>query len=600
MKSTHFSPCVMGLSIVCLFWTCVTAFAQPPIVNDSGQNEPAAGPSLWYGELDAGPRVFRFLIAVTPSESADLQPKAVLTSRDEGNASFVLDEFRMVDSTMQFRLKATRATYEGTVDQDGQLIAGTWKQGVELKLDFKKVLQPPVDEPQETWRGELKAGFQTLNVQLRGYAPTSAPNSEGGDTRFFFDSLSQKAGGFKAKLENKDGEVHIDVPAIGAKYVGKRNTEGTEIVGKWKQVASIDLTWKRQESVADPSPIARRRPQIPKPPFPYEVREVTFRNEAEGITLAGTLTLPEGIAACPLAILISGSGPQDRDETILGHQPFWVLADHLTRNGIAVLRYDERGVGKSTGDFGRATSADFANDVVAAVAYARTLSEVDPQRVGLIGHSEGGLIAPMVASDDPKIAWIVLMAAPGVNGEDILYSQGQLMVKAEGGSVEAQAKQLQLQKSAFKSLKDSDRSRTQSELIESIVDEILAGEADAATVEREPLKALIRLNLIEMEKPWFKYFAAHEPGPVLEKVRCPVLALNGSLDTQVDPKLNLPKIEEHLQAGGNMHYVLRELPKLNHLFQTCTTGGISEYEQIEETISPIALNAISDWIGSLP
>ncbi len=378
------------------------------------------------------------------------------------------------------------------------------------------------------------------------------------------------------------------------------NEAQTEISGKWKQLVEIELNWKKAERVAEASSVVRRRPQNPVAPFPYESREVTFANEADGVTLSGTLTLPNDVKSPPLAILISGSGPQDRDETILGHRPFWVIADHFAGKGIAVLRFDERGVGKSTGAFEKATTMDFSRDVVAAVAFARGLSEIDTRRIGLIGHSEGGLIAPIVASNDPELAWVILLAGPGVNGEEILYSQGQLMIAAEGGTPEMQERQLKIQKETFQSIQENPPKGKLEAVINGIVDKILDGEKEATKEEREALVQMVRANWVEMEKPWFKFFVSHEPGPVLEKVRCPVLALNGAKDTQVDPKLNLPKIEEHLKRGGNRSYRTVELPELNHLFQTCKHGGLSEYESIEETISPNALQIMSDWIKEQP
>ncbi len=552
--------------------------------------EPTA---LWYGELDAGARVFRFVITQAPGGAASGKESATLTSLDEGNAKFILDDFVGDDSMLQFNLKATQASYVGTLEKAGQTAKGKWKQGgAVLDLEFNQIKTIPVDSPKETWSGILNAGLQKLDMQVRGY------ETKDGGMLYFVDSLSQKVGGFKATAEIDRDEFRMTVPALQATYSGRMNEAKQEIIGKWKQAVSLELTLKRVDHVAKMETIERNRPQLPKPPFPYESRDVVFTNEADGIELAGTLTLPTGGKAHPLAILVSGSGPQDRDETILGHKPFWVIADYLSRQGIAVLRYDDRGTGKSQGFFSFATTADFARDTESAVAYARSIPEIDPARIGLIGHSEGGLIAPMVAAKDTKIAWIVLLAGPGVNGEQILYSQGKLMIAAEGGSLELQDQQLELQKATFKMLKDRENKSSTEAKVKTIVDQLMEAKPVNSDEEKARLEHLVLANWNEMKKPWFRFFAQHEPGPVLEKVQCPVFAINGSLDMQVEPKLNLSTIEKHLMVGGNTRFKTREFPRLNHLFQTCKTGGVSEYESIEETFSPAVLRAILEWILS--
>lgn len=555
--------------------------AQPPAAEES---------ALWYGEMEAGPRQFRFLIKVDTTSKANPKP-ASLTSLDEGGVKFDLNDFSLDKDKLSFKLKVTNAAYEGASDAKLKQVNGKWKQaGGEYELNFRPVSAAPVDRPQETWLGTLKAGFQNLDLQLRAYV------NKDGTRAYYLDSLNQKAGGFKATATIDQENFRLEVPALRASYEGKLGADGKEIVGKWKQVVSMDLTWKRVDGVAQAGGAERKRPQHPKAPFPYDSREVTFSNASAKVDLAGTLTIPKPSRKVPLAVLVSGSGPQDRDETLLEHKPFWVIADYLARRGIAVLRYDDRGVGKSKGNFAQATTADFAQDASAAVAFARTVPEVDPQKIGIIGHSEGGLVAPMVASTDKQLAWIILLAGPGVNGEQILYSQGPLMIAAEGGSEASQQQQLRMQKLTFQSLKEVAKGGDKESKVQSVIDALLKDQPDVSADARTNVEQSVRLNWAEMEKPWFQFFVAHEPGPVLEKVKCPVLALNGALDRQVDPKLNLPKISEHLTKGGNTRFKVREFEGLNHLFQTCKTGGISEYELIEETIAPSVLTEIGDWI----
>ena len=337
------------------------------------------------------------------------------------------------------------------------------------------------------------------------------------------------------------------------------------------------------------------RPQEPKPPFPYRTEEVTFTNSAERFDLAGTLTLPEGQGPFPAVVLITGSGPQDRDETLMGHKPFLVLADHLTRNGIAVLRYDDRGVGKSRGNMMNATSMSLSYDAEAAVKYLLTRPEINKKMIGLAGHSEGGLIAPMVASRNSTVAFIVSLAGPGVSGNDIILRQTR-DIQAASGLPE----------------KDIDETiRTNGKLFEMVMAEAdqrkmaknamewYNKELDAKGVtpdERKTMMAQFTQALVSVNSPWFRYFLAANPADYWSKVKVPVLALNGEKDLQVSAEVNLPVIKAALKKAKNKRVTVKSMPGLNHLFQHCTTGSPAEYASIEETFSPEALQIITDWI----
>jgi pimeloyl-ACP methyl ester carboxylesterase len=323
------------------------------------------------------------------------------------------------------------------------------------------------------------------------------------------------------------------------------------------------------------------RPQTPKPPFPYTSEEVAF-DSTPGVRLAGTLTLPKGPGPFPVALLIVGSGPHDRDETIFGHKPFLVLADDLTRRGIAVLRYDKRGAGGSTGRSPDVTTADFAVDARAAVAFLRTRTDIDPSRVGLIGHSEGGAIAPMVAADDPKIAFVVMMAGPGVPGDELLVAQNRAILKAAGGSEAALTAAEQANRRIYEIVK----SQVSDAEAEAQVQAILVG------LGQGPLQA--RAGAAQAAAPWIRWWLRYDPRPALTKLRCPVLAIDGSKDLQVVAAQNLPEIRKALKDDPDATVI--ELPGLNHLFQTAGTGAASEYAQIPETIAPIALTTIGDWV----
>jgi uncharacterized protein len=346
----------------------------------------------------------------------------------------------------------------------------------------------------------------------------------------------------------------------------------------------------------DQTPTLRFRPQEPIKPYPYVEEQVSFEGKQPGVKLAGTLTLPKGPRPFPAVLLVSGSGPQDRDEALLGHRPFLVLADYLTRRGIAVLRVDDRGVGGSVGASANDTSESYAGDALAGVEFLAHRPDIDPRRVGIIGHSEGGLVAPMVAAKTPQVSYIVLMAAPGVSGEQLLDQQSYLVSKAKGASDETIALNRDTQRKMFALLKQGkDYIATEKELRAiwgeaktKMTSEDLRAMGDPDAVARSQIKAVM--------SPWFRYFLTYDPSVALRNVHCPVLALNGELDLQVPPKQNLPAIEAALKAGGNNDFSVRELPHLNHLFQTAKTGAPSEYGTIEETLSPVALDAMGNWI----
>jgi pimeloyl-ACP methyl ester carboxylesterase len=359
-------------------------------------------------------------------------------------------------------------------------------------------------------------------------------------------------------------------------FQGRVNAAGTEIAGTWTQGGAMPLVLKKIDKLTRPN-----RPQEPKPPFPYRSEEVAIANAAGKAVLAGSLTVPEGKGPFPAVILITGSGPQNRDEEIFGHKPFFVLADHLTRLGLAVLRYDDRGVGKSTGVFASATSEDFAGDAWAAWQTLSGRPEIDPKRIGLLGHSEGGLIAPMLAAVHPEVAFVVMLAGPGVSGEQILLAQAAGIMKASGAPDAAIASNTAVQKQIFAIL----REETSMARIAERISAIPAGSKEASA-------ALVK----QTASPWMRFFVLYDPAPALTKVRCPVLAIGGELDLQVLPDQNLPAIEAALKQGGDKDVTVVRLPGLNHLLQAAKTGLLAEYAQIEETMAPAALDTIATWI----
>ncbi len=433
------------------------------------------------------------------------------------------------------------------------------------------------------WQGTLATGGPALRLAIHIKRDAS------GQLTGTLDSLDQGAMGLRFETVTVVGPaVRLEMKTPAAAFEGRLSDDGRRLEGHWLQGgASLPLTLERGAAAAP------KRPQEPAPPFPYTAEQVTYQNTAAGVTLAGTLTLPRTAAPAPAVILISGSGPEDRDETIFGHKPFLVLADHLTRSGIAVLRVDDRGVGGSSGKTSESTSDDFAGDVQAGIAYLKTRKDIDPKRVGLIGHSEGGLIAPIVAVRSPDVAFIVLMAGPGLPGEEILYLQAAAIAKA-GGANEAQiAGNRKLQEQIFRVVKEEQDPAAVAARLKQLRDEILKGVPEP---QKDAAGSMLDAQMKAVTTPWFRYFIGYDPRPVLSKVTCPVLAINGERDLQVPYEPNLDAIDAALKAGGNRQATVMHLPGLNHLFQTATTGSPSEYAAIEETISPSALAAITTWI----
>lgn len=436
------------------------------------------------------------------------------------------------------------------------------------------------------WEGKLVVPGGELRIVFN-------ISTENGILTATMDSPDQGVTGIPVeKVTFSDSNLILEVKSIGGVFVGKVSVDFLWIEGEWKQGGlSFPLTLNRVEKRVE-----LLRPQEPKPPFPYREEEVFFENKEAKIKLAGTLTIPYGEGPFPVVVLISGSGPQDRDETVFGHRPFLVLADYLTRQGIAVLRFDDRGVGKSTGDFSTATSEDFASDVLAAIEYLKKRGEINSQQIGLIGHSEGGIIAPIVATKSKDIAFIILMAGTGLTGEEIIYLQQALISRAIGISEEEIIKNRQYNEKIFSIVKSEQDGKIKKEKITQILTDYWNGLSEEEKVKMGDQKVYFKAQLESLLSLWLHFFLIYDPKPTLSQVQCPVLAINGELDLQVPPKENLGAIEEALRRGGNKNYSIKELPGLNHLFQTAETGSPEEYVKIEETISPLALKVIGDWI----
>jgi pimeloyl-ACP methyl ester carboxylesterase len=438
-----------------------------------------------------------------------------------------------------------------------------------------------------TWLGTLKVSALELRVvfNLRVKADGSLTGT--------LDSPDQGAAGIPISRVNAENErVTVEVKTVGGRYEGTLNADRSEMSGKWAQGgAALDLVLKRVKEVPK-----AERPQEPERPYPYRDEEVTYPNAKAGFTLAGTLTMPRTGGPFPAVILITGSGQQDRNETVFGHRPFLILADYLTRRGIAVLRVDDRGVGGSQGDAAQATSEDFAEDVLAGVAYLKTRQEIDPKRIGLIGHSEGGIIGPIVATRSSDVAFLVLLAGTGVPGDVIVEKQIANLLQAVGTDQADIDAAIRNQRRVYEVIKSESDPNVVQEKIRTIIQESLEALSEQQKKALQSSDAAVDVQARGAASPWFRFFITHDPKTVLRRVRCPVLALNGELDKQVLPEDNLPAIEQALREGGNPDFIVKELPGLNHLFQTAKTGNVDEYAKIEETMSPVALEIVASWI----
>ncbi|OEK00107.1 hypothetical protein BFP97_00620 [Roseivirga sp. 4D4] len=415
--------------------------------------------------------------------------------------------------------------------------------------------------------------------------------SEGEDGLIaILDIPSQNLKGIKTqKVTFEDNELYIDGKNLGFEYKGTFRPDSAHIEGKFMEGPNaVPLVLSREKFKAAK---AKSRPQEPVKPYPYKEEQVVFENAKDNVSLAGTLTLPAKGDQHAVAILITGSGPQNRDEEVYGHKTFLVLADHLTRQGIAVLRYDDRGVNESTGNFAEATTANFATDVHSAIAYLKTRTDVDHEQIGLIGHSEGGIIAPMVAANSDDVDFMVILAGTGVSGFETNLIQA---VTLRGFPVEdEEAYKAFMTEVLTIASADKDVAEVRKELTayydQSPFFEMMAGQS--------PQRDQILKSLVEARTtPWVRYFMNYNPAEMLELVECPVLSLNGTLDLQVVADVNQAGIKAALEKGKNKDFEIIALEGLNHMFQTAETGAMKEYNNIEETFDPKALKLISDWI----
>ena len=441
------------------------------------------------------------------------------------------------------------------------------------------------------WYGAIKVAGAKLNLVFH-------INKSGDTYSTVMDSPDQGAKGLGTdKTTVNNNAITIEANKFGIKYTGTYKPDSSTINGTFAQGAlntSLILTHSKPSDQG-------KRPQDPTA-FPYKQEEVTFPNAKAGNVLAGTLTIPSSGKVSKIVVLITGSGKQNRNEELQGmnHRPFLVLSDWLTRNGIAVLRYDDRGAGKSTGNFLTATTADFADDAEAAVTYIQSRPDLNKLSIGLVGHSEGGMIAPMVASRNKAVKFMCLLAAPGVPMIELGLQQQKDQLRMAGRTPEEMKAPSALLQNLFKTIVDnpqlnSDQLKAKATVM--LFQEL--GTFPPETFARESKQDMVSRITAQFLTPWYRYALALKPADYLTQIKCPVLAINGTLDIQVENTGNLAGIKAALQKAGNKNHEELALPGLNHLFQKAKTGGVNEYAEIEETFNPVALEKVSTWINGL-
>ena len=546
------------------------------------QEEPDRLTGVWAGDIQVPGQPLETLFHVRPDGEGGWTGTA--DTPVQGVFGLPLVEVRLEEGR-RVHFVMSHARYEGVLHETKARLDGAWIQN-DARVDFdcerealpERLSEERLEKLLGTWEGLLKVGAVELRILFQ--LDRVGPRRLGGHMK----SPDQSPLEFDVTRVDDlgEGRVRLCLGTLASRFEAAISPSSGLLEGTYYQGGvRLPLSVRRV-----PVETELNRPQTPQPPFPYVIEEVRYLNEDHGVTLAGTLTRPEGDGPFPAVLLISGSGAQDRDETIFEHKPFWVLADHLTRRGIAVLRVDDRGVGGSSAgeDTGQETSADIALDVAAGVRFLAAREEVDAARIGLVGHSEGGVIAPLVARDHGGVAFLVLLAGPGLRGDRLLTLQVEAIARAEGVVGEELEAQLSLQREVFEVLLDE------------ALDEGQRLARWRALLEEEAGRQDLELTLAQLTSPWLRWFACHDPAPVLAEIRVPVLALNGRLDLQVPWQPNLEAIAAALEKAGNEDFTTRDLPGLNHLFQHTETGLVSEYGKLEETFAPEVLELIADWV----
>jgi uncharacterized protein len=568
----------------------LAVLAQQSPAHAARTTPPPRPPALegeWTGTLQAGETQLQLVLHLSKNSQGEWQAK--LDSINQSVYGMEVSKVTLNEEAVRFELPSVAAKFQGKILPDHRTIRGVWEQGgTGLPLRFEKrsagkKLQPSANaiSPAEgTWQGAIETGNMRMRLQLH------LSHDDKKRLAASVDSLDQGVQGIPAAdVSEKSGELKLELPAFNAEYIGTLSSDKNEINGHWSQNENLEtLNFRRSDQVLE-----LRRPQNPRKPYPFREEEVSFAAGDGKATLAGTLSLPQGTGPFPAAVLVGGSGPNDRDESVAGHKPFLILADFLARKGIAVLRYDKRGISGSTGNFSEATIEVFAQDAQSALAYLAKRTEVDARRLGVVGHSEGGILAALAATGSPDVKWVVLLATPASTGERTLLRQSELIARAGGLPEDQIERSLAFDRKAYAAVRQSKDPAALELRLQELVDQSGLG----ASMPPAALQAQIKL----MGSPWFREFLDFDPLPLLTKLQCPVLALAGDRDLQVDSLENVPLLRKAYESSGNKDFTVLEIEGVNHLFQKAQSGSPALYGAIEETIAPEVLTAIGNWVA---
>lgn len=528
---------------------------------------PQAAPELagaWEGRVVVGGQSIRVVFHIGADGTTTMD------SPDQGGFDIPAQAPVVEAGMVRIAVPAIGGRFEGRLSEDGASLNGALHQGgASLPVVLARRAATPLAG---VWEGPLAVGGRSIRLVLRVAS----------DGRAVMDSPDQGARDIPLEPPTvEDAQVRFAAPGLGVSVEGRLSEDGRTITGTFRQGgAELPLVLSRTADTAD---LTRPRPQTPQPPFPYRSEEVAFDNPAApGVRLAGTLTLPQGAGPFPAAVLITGTGPQDRDETIEGHKPFAIWADALTRRGVAVLRFDDRGIGGSTGDFAAATGVDFASDVAAVFAGLAARPDIDSGNVGLIGHSEGAVFAYLATEAGLRPAWLVTLAGPAVAGSEIITEQTR-RIAAAGGLPPEEVETI---------------AARQARLMTAVADNAADGEAVRREVEAAAVAAGLPAEVAArtaqaMSSPWYRAFVAYDPAGAIRAIEVPMLAVFGGNDLQVPADQNAPAMA---RLKPDAEVVV--LPGLNHLFQPSGTGLLQEYGQIETSLDPSVLETVVDWVAA--
>jgi len=575
MKRTKYIPFLLSFALL------QTAFAQKSVVG------------RWEGSIKIQGQE---LIINVDFKTTDTGLSATIDIPQQNAKGLPLKSVRYEDPRVHFELPAGPglATFDG--DRNDSTISGKFTQaGAEgtfsLQLTNPAKTEIAEETPEElkpiggVWNGAIDAMGQLLHISMTF-------TTKGGELKATIDIPEQNAAGLPlVNVRYSSTKLHCELPAGPGVAIFDGTMNGDSLNGAFTQAGMNGKFYLARGKMA---------PKVEEPEeiVPYKKEEVIFYDDS--IKFAGTLTLPETKGLHPAVVMITGSGPQNRDEELFGFKPFKIIADHFTRKGIAVLRYDDRGVGGSGGNTGESTTRDFVKDALAAIHFLQTRNDINPKQIGLCGHSEGGIVAPLAASQSTDVAFIICIAGPAVEGKTLILAQEEAIMRADSTSEENIRKALATSNIVYRlALSGDHQDEIRKELRAAAVDQINSmpeAQRKAITNEEEFIRVNVEAKMKPLESPWFKFFLAYDPAPALEKVKCPILALFGGLDTQVPAALNKPAMKSALDKGGNKDCTFKVFPNADHLFLSAKTGSPSEYSSLKKEFVPGFLDTMTDWI----